>query len=152
MKSVFDFKIIVNKSKEIGNKVPPKPTSQTVEALIESFLSLNTLDILPQKELNNAVKSFVDLDDKDAIKEFVKKSLSQSRGSINKKEIKLREEQYLNVNILKSRERENLDESDDVVMVENSDSESDEIVEIVKSKRKAKKPTRSIENVFSKKV
>ena len=53
-----------------------------IEDLIESYLyeSTKPLEILPEHELNNALTSFVDKDDKSAISEFVNKTLSITRN------------------------------------------------------------------------
>ncbi|RKO84774.1 Mre11 DNA-binding presumed domain-containing protein, partial [Blyttiomyces helicus] len=59
--------------------IPEKLENFRVEDLVTEYLSTQNLDILPENELGNAVREFVEKDENDAIKEFVEKSLFQTR-------------------------------------------------------------------------
>ncbi|KAI9021901.1 Metallo-dependent phosphatase-like protein [Hyaloraphidium curvatum] len=57
--------------------LPDKIEDTKVEDLVTEYLTAQELDILPENELGDAVKMFVEKDDKDAIKEFVIESLER---------------------------------------------------------------------------
>lgn len=48
--------------------IPERLDMLKVEDLVQEFLNVQNLDILPENELGDAVRMFVDKDDKDAIK------------------------------------------------------------------------------------
>lgn len=51
--------------------LPEKLDNFRVEDLVTEYLNAQNLDILPENELGDAVRMFVEKDDKDAIKEYV---------------------------------------------------------------------------------
>ncbi|KAI8060023.1 Metallo-dependent phosphatase-like protein [Gongronella butleri] len=63
--------------------VPERLDQIKVEDLVHEFLAHNTLSMLAENELEDAVKNFVDKDDKDAIDRFVKGTLTRTQGTIN---------------------------------------------------------------------
>ncbi|TPX61200.1 hypothetical protein PhCBS80983_g01238 [Powellomyces hirtus] len=63
--------------------IPDKLENFRVEDLVTEYLNAQNLDILPENELGEAVRMFVEKDDKDAIKDFVAESLTRSRDHVN---------------------------------------------------------------------
>ncbi|KAI9100674.1 putative nuclease Mre11 [Phlyctochytrium arcticum] len=62
--------------------VPEKLEDFRVEDLVTEYLNAQNLDLLPENELGNAVRMFVEKDDRDAIKEFVSQSLERTRQNL----------------------------------------------------------------------
>ncbi|KAJ8097528.1 Mre11 DNA-binding presumed domain-containing protein [Lipomyces tetrasporus] len=64
-----------------------------VQSLVEEFLKLQTLDVLPAGGLNDAISQYVDKDDKQAIKTFVDETLEKqmkrllSLGDVDEEEL-----------------------------------------------------------------
>lgn len=56
--------------KAIQPGIPEPLDTVQLESLVSEFLKQKDLDLLPETELNDAVKVFVEKDDKDAIKEY----------------------------------------------------------------------------------
>ncbi|KAI9008381.1 Metallo-dependent phosphatase-like protein [Gaertneriomyces semiglobifer] len=56
---------------DVGAFLPDKLENFRVEDLVSEYLNLQNLEILPENELGDAVRTFVEKDDKDAIKEYV---------------------------------------------------------------------------------
>ncbi|KAJ3122120.1 Double-strand break repair protein mre11a [Nowakowskiella sp. JEL0407] len=65
--------------------IPSKIETFKVEDLVSEFLNVQHLEILAEKELTYAVQSFVDKDDKDAIEDFVKDALEETRDKLHLK-------------------------------------------------------------------
>lgn len=57
----------------------------TVEALVNEFLSAQTLKALPENELAEALRQFVEKDEKDAIPEFFEKSVKLTQRRVQQK-------------------------------------------------------------------
>lgn len=69
-------------------EIPDKLSSLQVETLVNEYLSAQNLIALPETELGDAVRTFVEKDEKDAIKDFFQKSLKQTREKLkDKKEL-----------------------------------------------------------------
>ncbi|KND04585.1 DNA repair protein (mre11) [Spizellomyces punctatus DAOM BR117] len=63
--------------------LPEKLENFRVEDLVTEYLNAQNLDILPENELADAVRMFVEKDDKDAIKDFVVESLKRTRVTLS---------------------------------------------------------------------
>lgn len=50
---------------------PEKLDSMRVENLVQKYLSAQNLNVLPEVELADAVRIYVEKDEKDAVKEYV---------------------------------------------------------------------------------
>ncbi|KAJ3277861.1 Double-strand break repair protein mre11a, partial [Borealophlyctis nickersoniae] len=59
--------------------LPEELENFRVEDLVSEFLNAQNLDILPQNELGEAVRQFVEKEDTGAIKDFVEQSLKRTR-------------------------------------------------------------------------
>ncbi|KAI8818933.1 DNA repair protein rad32 [Fimicolochytrium jonesii] len=59
--------------------LPERLENFRVEDLVAEYLTAQNLDILPENELGDAVRMFVEKDDKDAIKDFVRESLVRTQ-------------------------------------------------------------------------
>ncbi|KAG0242360.1 Double-strand break repair protein mre11a [Actinomortierella wolfii] len=57
-----------------------------VEVLVQQYLQTHNLNILPEAELANAVRMFVEKDERDAIKDFVTSSLKRMQQAMRSKE------------------------------------------------------------------
>ncbi|KAI8088978.1 Metallo-dependent phosphatase-like protein [Halteromyces radiatus] len=66
---------------DVSASIPERLDQIKVEDLVNEFLSRD-LAMLPENELEDAVKMFVDKDDKDAIRRFVNSSVTQMQQSI----------------------------------------------------------------------
>ncbi|KAJ3162342.1 Double-strand break repair protein mre11a [Geranomyces michiganensis] len=58
--------------------IPEKLDNLRVEDLVTEYLSAQNLDILPENELGQAVKLFVEKEDKDAIKDFIEETIKRN--------------------------------------------------------------------------
>ncbi|KAK9763849.1 meiotic recombination [Basidiobolus ranarum] len=76
-------KVTAITDEQLARIIPERLDHFKVEDLIEEFLNTQKLDVLPETELIDAVRIFVEKDDRDAIKEFVAGSLDQTRGYLN---------------------------------------------------------------------
>ncbi|KAJ3384660.1 meiotic recombination [Lobulomyces angularis] len=73
-----------NESPSIPNvQIPAKLDTFRVEDLVEEYLNAQNLKVLPENKLGEAVKIFVEKDDKDAIKEFVKESIEITKNLLS---------------------------------------------------------------------
>ncbi|EGV61552.1 DNA repair exonuclease, partial [Yamadazyma tenuis ATCC 10573] len=54
-----------------------KSSTLTINSLISNFVEESTLHLLPGQGINNAVKEFIDKDDKNAINEYIKKEIKR---------------------------------------------------------------------------
>lgn len=54
-----------------------KSSNLTINSLITDFIKDATLNLLPEQGINNAIKEFVDKDDKNAINEYVKREIKR---------------------------------------------------------------------------
>ncbi|KAJ3149384.1 Double-strand break repair protein mre11a [Geranomyces variabilis] len=63
--------------------IPEKLDSLRVEDLVRDYLSAQNLDILPENELGQAVKLFVEKEDRDAIKDFIDETIKRNDTSIS---------------------------------------------------------------------
>ncbi|SAM09228.1 hypothetical protein [Absidia glauca] len=65
---------------DLSSSIPERLDQIKVEDLVNEFLNRD-LALFPENELEEAVKMFVDKDDKDAIRRFVNKSINQIQAS-----------------------------------------------------------------------
>ncbi|KAF9353130.1 Double-strand break repair protein mre11a, partial [Mortierella sp. NVP85] len=63
-----------------------KLDTMRVENLVQKYLSAQNLNVLPEVELADAVRIYVEKDEKDAVKEFVESSLDRMQKAIRKKQ------------------------------------------------------------------
>lgn len=75
-----DGKIVLDETSSLPDQLDIKG----VEDLVSEFLENQKLQIFPEKMLTEAVRDFVDKDEKDAIKDFITKSLGVTREYLAK--------------------------------------------------------------------
>lgn len=64
--------------------LPGKLDTFRVEDLVAEYLNAQNLEVLPEEGLGEAVKDFVEKDDREAIKEFVSDALQKTQDMFNK--------------------------------------------------------------------
>ncbi|KAJ3053886.1 Double-strand break repair protein mre11a, partial [Rhizophlyctis rosea] len=74
--------------------IPEKLENFRVEDLVMEILNAQNLEIFPENELGDAVRQFVEKDDKDAIKEFVDTSLVRTRAYLKERPGALVDEEF----------------------------------------------------------
>ncbi|KAJ3413514.1 Double-strand break repair protein mre11a [Chytridiales sp. JEL 0842] len=75
----------VSKSKKLPNvviTVPDKLDRVQVDDLVNEYLKQQNLEVLPHTGISNAVKLFVEKEDKEAIQDFVSESLRKTQDSL----------------------------------------------------------------------
>ncbi|KNE57270.1 DNA repair protein (mre11) [Allomyces macrogynus ATCC 38327] len=69
-------------AEELRVTLPDKLDQVRMEDLVNDLLDRQKLEVLPERELGDAVRMFVEKHDNEAIKEFVNGSLDQVRGTL----------------------------------------------------------------------
>ncbi|KAJ3367557.1 meiotic recombination [Allomyces arbusculus] len=69
-------------TEELRVTLPDKLDQVRMEDLVNDLLDRQKLEVLPERELGDAVRMFVEKHDSEAIKEFVNGSLDQVRGTL----------------------------------------------------------------------
>ncbi|OZJ02139.1 hypothetical protein BZG36_04801 [Bifiguratus adelaidae] len=68
-------------------RLPEKMDAIQIDDIVDEYLAMDNLGILPENELGDAVKLYVDKDDRDAIKEFLDSYLTKARTSLQNKQL-----------------------------------------------------------------
>ncbi|TPX73606.1 hypothetical protein CcCBS67573_g05115 [Chytriomyces confervae] len=69
---------------DMPTTIPERLDKIQVEDLVDEFLAAQSLEILPENGIGEAVRLFVEKEDKDAISDFYADSLKRTQASLNK--------------------------------------------------------------------
>jgi double-strand break repair protein MRE11 len=136
--------------------LPEKLESTKIETLIDEFLQIKNLDILNEKELGNAVKTYIEKDEKDAIKEYVDKYLNdickEVKEKYNTTDVNLLNEQIKTIKNIKKEKYNSMDNSLNIFSnFNNTNLNKEDEIEMDNNEQENKRTTKTKKQTGTKK-